>query len=198
MSVPSIGNPNKSIQWCLHCRSPQPLPWSSRRDFRDRSLPYRHPNRFRIRTIMATTLRGTFRHGHRYWSKERHRPYLLRRDGTRSYSRCARHVLAALGRRRYLLGLLRQRYRQGHRTHRVAPPAWICLYSIIHPRSRYLLLPRVSSLAHEAWKVRPRFQIDADSACAPYHRCSRLLLLVCHLRRRVENCRRFNLLHPHA
>jgi hypothetical protein len=173
---------NTLLQRCLHRRSSQSLPRSSWRNLRDCTLSYRHSNRLCLCTIMATTIRRPLRHGHRYRCEERYSTYILCRDGSRSYSWRTRHVLAALGCCWYLLGLLRQRDRQRHRSDRMAPSAWICLHSIFHSGNRYLLLPGISPLAHEARPLRPGFQVHEYSARTPDHCSPRLLLLVRHLR----------------
>jgi hypothetical protein len=52
--------------------------------------------------------------------------------------------------RRYLPRFLRERYRQGRPSHRMATPARIGLYPFFRPHVRHLLLPRVASLVDEA------------------------------------------------
>ena len=57
---------------------------------------------------------------------------------------------------RYLFGLLRQRHCQRHRSHLLASPTRLRVHPIIYPGLWYLLLSRISPLAHEARPARQR------------------------------------------
>lgn len=163
---------------------------------------------------MATTFRGSLCHGNWNWCQKRYCPYLLRRNGTSSYSWGFGHVLAVVGGCRYvnhfwssapvliifryLLRFLRQCHCQGHWSHRVATPTGLRLHPLLHSCRWYLVLPRISSLAYEEGQPRQSFPVHDSPACPPHHRCKRLLLFLCDFRRR-EGCGRwFRIFHAHV
>jgi hypothetical protein len=82
---------------------------------------------------------------------------------------------------RYLLGFLRQRHRQRHWSHSLAPSTRLSVHPILRPLGRHIFLPRVASLAYEEPETRPRLQINVAFKSTSYHRSERLLLFVCHL-----------------
>ena len=83
---------------------------------------------------------------------------------------------------RYLPRIHRQRHRQERRQDRLASRARFGLHPRLLPYRRYLLLPRVSSLAHEEGEVRRGFPVHVQAPCPPHHRRPRLLLLLRYLR----------------
>jgi hypothetical protein len=87
---------------------------------------------------------------------------------------------------RYLPRVLRQCHCQGRSQDRMAPATRLRVHSLLHPRDRHLLLPRVSSLAHEARSGREGIPFNGQTSTAPHYRRPRLLLLVCHLRDRAR------------
>jgi hypothetical protein len=82
---------------------------------------------------------------------------------------------------RHLPRVLRQCHCQGRSKDRMAPTTRLRVHSLLHPRHRHLLLPRVSSLAYEAWSRREGIPINGPPSTAPHYRRPRLLLLVRHL-----------------
>lgn len=85
---------------------------------------------------------------------------------------------------RYLLGLLCQCHCQRYWSHFLASPTGFSIYPILHSGRWYLLLSRIPSLAHEAWKACPRVPIYVTLAGSSHNRRKRLLLLVRYLRGR--------------
>lgn len=91
--------------------------------------------------------------------------------------------MIANGHNRHFPWVLCQRDRQRCWSHRLAPAVWLRVHPVLYPHDWHLLLPGKPEMADEARETRQRVPIHEPLARAPYHRCTRLLLFVGHLRR---------------